>query len=274
MKYLSHLLRGLLIALALLPICAYAVQIPTPSPFDPAIRTVEYNRADKVRLQLAYGLRTHIEFSLGEKVTYVSSGDDEAWDIGPQKNIQNHLFIKPINKLPTTNLIVVTNKRTYNFDLVLVKPRDYFADLLFTYPDVNQAKAESAKAKAWLSASGPGSAPKPGNNTNYWLQGSEALAPSRAWDDGRFTYLVFPPGAELPAMYIEGDDGEESIAHPSVEPKTGVIAIPLLTKKIVLRRGEKLVACVFNKGYTGPGRGASNSTTSDKVERVIKGDEQ
>ena len=274
MKCLSRLLRRLFIASALLPAFAYAIQIPTASPFDPTIRTVEYNRADKVRLQLAYGQRTHIEFSLGEKVTYVSSGDDDAWDVGPAKNIQNHLFIKPIGKLPTTNLIVVTNKRTYNFDLALVKSRDYFADLLFTYPDVDQAKAESAKAKAWLNATRVGSTPKPGDNTNYWLQGSEALAPSGAWDDGRFTYLVFPPGAELPAMYIEGDDGEETIAHPSVDPKSGVIAIPLLTKKIVLRRGDKLVACVFNKSYTGFGRGSSNGTTSDKVERVIKGGEQ
>jgi type IV secretion system protein VirB9 len=270
---LYRLSRRLVLA-ALCPLCAHAVQIPHASRFDPAIRVVPYNRADKVRLQLAYGQRTHIEFAPGEKVTYVSSGDDDAWDVGPAKNIQNHLFIKPIGKLPTTNLVVVTSKRTYNFDLILVKPRDYYADVLFTYPDADQAKAEAAMAKNWLNAAGAGSVPKVGDNTNYWVQGAAALAPSRAWDDGRFTYLAFAPGAELPALYLEGDDGQEAIAHPSVDPKSGVIAISLLAKKIVLRRGDKLVACVFNKGYAGPGRGASNGTTSDKIERVIKGGAQ
>jgi type IV secretion system protein VirB9 len=266
----SRLAYGLLIAATLLPIGAYAVQVPKASHFDPAIRVVSYNRADKVRLQLAYGKRTHLEFSPGEKVIYVSSGDDDAWDVGPAKNIQNHLFIKPIGRLPTTNLVVVTNRRTYNFHLVLVKPGDYYADVRFTYPDAEQAKANAETVRTQLEASTGNRAPKPSDNTNYWVQGAEALAPSSAWDDGRFTYLAFAPGAELPAIYIEGDDGEESVTRPSVDPKTGVLTVSLLTKKIVLRRGDKLVACVFNKSYTGPGRGASNGTTSDNVERVIK----
>lgn len=271
MKAGRRRLSGRLLFASMLPICAHAMQIPQASSFDPTIRVVPYNRGDKVRLQLAYGQRTHIEFAPGEKVTYVSSGDDDAWDVGPAKNIQNHLFIKPIGKLPGTNLVVVTSKRTYNFDLVLVKPHSYYADVLFTYPDVEQAKNDAAMAKNLLTASGAGRQPKAGDNTDYWVQGADSLAPSQAWDDGRFTYLAFAPGAELPALYLEEDDGQEVIAHPSVDPKSGVVAISLLAKKIVLRRGDKLVACIFNKGYVGPGRGASNGTTSDKVERVLKG---
>jgi type IV secretion system protein VirB9 len=271
MTWSTRLFGGVVIGALWLPVGAYALQIPVASPFESSMRTAVYNRGDKVRLQLAYGLRTHIEFSPGEKVTYVSSGDDDAWDIGPQKNIQNHLFIKPIGKLPTTNLIVVTTRRTYNFELALVKPREYYADLLFTYPDAEQAKADAARAKDWLKAAGVGAAPASGDNMKYWAQGSQALVPSRAWDDGRFTYLAFAPGAELPAIYIEGDDGEESIAPSNVDAQTGIIGIPLLIKKIVLRRGDKLVACVFNKGYTGRSRATTTGTNSDKVQRVTKG---
>ncbi|MFP3709711.1 TrbG/VirB9 family P-type conjugative transfer protein [Paraburkholderia sp. SIMBA_009] len=274
MKQFSNLLCALLIAASIMPTLACAEEIPLASPLDPHIRVVKYDRADQVRLILAFGQRTHIEFGRDEVVTYVSSGDDAAWDIGPAKNIKNHLFIKPADKLPTTNLIVVTNKRTYNFNLTVGTKTTYYADLLFVYPDELKAKADAQRAQSALDGSSAGSEPKPGDNTNYWVQGSDELTPSRAWDDGRFTYISFPAGAQLPAMYTVGDDGEEVIANPAVDAKTGVLSLPFLVKKIVLRRGDKLVACVFNKGYTGPGRGSPTGTISNNVVRTIKGSEQ
>lgn len=270
MKQLSNLLCALLVVSAI----AHAEQTPIASPLDPHIRVVKYDRADQTRLVLAFGQRTHIEFGRDEVVTYVSSGDDAAWDIGPAKNIKNHLFIKPADKLPATNLIVVTNKHTYNFNLTVGTKATYYADLLFVYPDELKAKADAAHAQATLDAAGAGSAPKAGDNTNFWIQGSDELQPSRVWDDGRFTYIAFPAGAQLPAVYTVGDDGEEVIANPAVDPKTGVLSVPALVKKLVLRRGDKLVACVFNKSYNGPGRGSPTGTISNNVVRTIKGSEQ
>ncbi|KVE37223.1 TrbG/VirB9 family P-type conjugative transfer protein [Burkholderia sp. TSV86] len=271
MKRFPALLAALLIAAAVVPNLACAESIPMASPEDPHIRVVKYDRADAVRLVVAYGQRTHIEFGAGETVTYVSTGDDAAWDVGPAKNIKNHLFLKPVDKFPQTNLIVVTNKRTYNLNLVVGTKATYYADLLYVYPDELKAKADAKHAQSTLDATSAGSEPKPGDNTNYWVQGSDELTPSRAWDDGRFTYIAFPAGAQLPAMYTVGDDGEEVIANPSVDPNTGVLSLPYLVKKLVLRRGDKLVACVFNKSYSGPGRGSPTGTISNKVVRTIKG---
>lgn len=258
------------VVIAALASSALAEQVPIPSPSDSHVRTVPYSRSDMTRLNLAFGKRTHIELSPDEVTTYISTGDDDAWDIGPEKNVRNHVFLKPIGGKPDTNLVLITNKRTYNFNLYLVKPEEYYASLLFTYPEVQQAKTKAASLKNTLDEYKAGSEPKPTDNTNYWAQGADALMPLRAWDDGRFTYLYFAPGASLPAMYVEEDDAEEATETPVVDPETRVVTIPRLVKKLVLRRGDKLVACVFNMSYAGPGFVQTTKTVSDRVRRVVK----
>ncbi len=248
----------------------YAEQMPSASPLDPRIRVVPYNSADSVRLNLAYGQRTHIELAADEVTKYISTGDDPAWDVGPERNIRNHIFIKPIAAKPDTNMVIVTNKRTYNFNLYLVKPAEYYASLLFTYPEEKREKAATKSLKNSLDEFKASSEAKDGYNTNYWAQGAEGLTPIRAWDDGRFTYLYFSPGAMLPAMYVEEEDGEETTERPVVDPETGLVTITRLVKKVILRRGDKLVAGVFNMSYSGPGFVQSTKTVSDSVRRVVK----
>ncbi len=259
------------IASTLLIACnALAEQVPAQSPSDPHMRTVPYSRTDMVRLNLAYGKRTHIELSADETTKYISTGDDDAWDIGPEKNVRNHVFLKPIGAKPGTNMVLVTNKRTYNFNLYLVKPEEYYSSVLFTYPDVQKEKAAATSLTNAMNEYKAGVEPKDGDNTNYWGQGADSLLPMRAWDDGRYTHLYFAPGALLPAVYLEEDDGQETTEKPNVDPDTGVVTIPRLVKKIVLRRGDKLVACVFNMSYSGPGFVHATKTASDSVRRVTK----
>lgn len=249
---------------------AFGEQVPTPSPLDSRIRSVPYNGIDSVRLNLAYGQRTHIELAADEVTKYISTGDDPAWDVGPEKNIRNHIFIKPIASKPDTNMVIVTNKRSYNFNLYLVKPAEYYASLRFTYPEEKREAAAAQSLKKSLDEFKASAHPKEGDNTNYWAQGADGITPLRAWDDGRFTYLYFAPGALLPAMYVEEDDGQETTEKPVVDGDTGVVTITRLVRKVVLRRGDKLVAGVFNMSYAGPGFVQSTKTVSDNVRRVVK----
>ena len=82
---------------------------------DNRIKTYIYNPNDVYMLVLHYGFQSHIEFAEKEEVETISIGDSYAWKITP---IGNRLFIRPIEKNVYTNMTILTNKRSYQFDLV------------------------------------------------------------------------------------------------------------------------------------------------------------
>lgn len=49
--------------------------------------------------------------------------------------------------------------------------------------------------------------------SEYRLNGSKALYPSKIRDDGFYTYIEWPENAELPAVFSRGSDGREVIAE-------------------------------------------------------------
>jgi type IV secretion system protein VirB9 len=69
-------------------------------------------------------------------VQTVSIGENFAWKITP---IGSSLFIKPLQDNIHTNMTLITNQRTYYFDLYGSKPSENLEDftyvMRFYYPD-------------------------------------------------------------------------------------------------------------------------------------------
>lgn len=82
---------------------------------DSRIRTYEYNPNAIYPIVLHYGFQSHLEFANGEEPQTISLGESYAWKI---TRIANRLFIKPLEKNIRTNMTIITNKRTYQFDLI------------------------------------------------------------------------------------------------------------------------------------------------------------
>jgi len=82
---------------------------------DSRIKTYIYSPNEVYLLVLHYGFQSNIEFSKGETVDTITLGDSYLWKITP---IGNKLFIKPMEKNIRTNMTIITNKRTYQFDIV------------------------------------------------------------------------------------------------------------------------------------------------------------
>ena len=60
------------------------------------------------------GYLTDIELHRGEKVSFVGGGDTSAWAINSTTvDGTPHIYIKPIVKTSTTNIIITTDKRSY-----------------------------------------------------------------------------------------------------------------------------------------------------------------
>lgn len=275
--------RLLLIAL-LVPILALAEVTPKKGDYDPRVRVVDYNPLNVVKLATFYGVSTHVQFGNGETIMDVAVGDDQAWKVVPRGN---HLFIKPQATQADTNVTVVTDKRTYQFALV-VQPRpmkdstawanpNLIFSLTFRYPDEEAAKAAvNAKKEAVKSRLGEikgklSDAKKEGQNFDYWVAGSEEISPTAARDDGRFIYLTFSNNRDMPAVYSVDAKGNEALINTNVIDGNTIV-IQRLVAHLMLRKGNA-VASVINKSFDLNG-GIDNTTgtVAPDVERVIKGE--
>lgn len=92
-----------------------------PLTTDSRIKTYIYSPNEVYLLVLHHGFQSHIEFAKGETIETMTLGDTYAWKIFP---IDNRLFIKPMEKNIRTNMTIITNKRTYQFDLVAKELED------------------------------------------------------------------------------------------------------------------------------------------------------
>lgn len=260
---------------------AMAETTPEPGAADPRVRVVTYSPKNVVRLNTFFGVSTHIKFSESEQIKDVAVGDDLAWKVIPRGN---NLFIKPTAKEGDTNITVITNRRTYHFVVVVLTEknqkawanRELIYSLSFRYPDEEdansnaRARAEAEKARREDVKNRLARAPsRNGHNMDYWVAGHQEVSPSGAYDDGRFTYLIFNNNSAMPAVYETDETGKESLVNTHVT-SGNTIVIHRLAEKITLRKGD-FVASVWNKSYDRTG-GANNltGTVAPDVERVIK----
>lgn len=82
---------------------------------DSRIKTYIYNPNEIFLIVVHTGFQSHVEFAKGETIETISMGDSYAWKVTP---LENRLFIKPMEKNIRTNMTILTNRRTYQFDIV------------------------------------------------------------------------------------------------------------------------------------------------------------
>lgn len=132
----------LLLLLLLGPINAQAFQQGTPIPTDSRIKTFVYNQNDVYRLLTHYGYQLNIEFGNEESIKTISVGDRSGWQITPAGN---RLFVRGMEDESHTNMTVITDKRSYQFDLYSAVPgqRDW-SELVyvvrFYYPEEEKSR--------------------------------------------------------------------------------------------------------------------------------------
>jgi len=100
-----------------------------PLTVDNRIKTYVYNPNEVYLLVVHSGFQSQIELSKGEEIKTISLGDAYAWKITP---LENRIFVKPLEKNIRTNMTILTNKRSYQFDVV-AKDLDYGDDQDLVY---------------------------------------------------------------------------------------------------------------------------------------------
>ncbi len=167
----------------------------------------------------------------------------------------NLLFVKPLAARAATNMTVVTNKRTYLFDLVASPSSRPLYVLSFEYPDEPESEEQLAAAadqrsQAEKNASEDRLAVVDPAQLNFaWAgSGEPALLPVRTFDDGEATFMTWPEGRPVPAILMTNSKGTEGPVNFTVRGDT--IVIDGVPRELVLRSGEERAVMV----NTGPMR--------------------
>ncbi len=229
---------------------AFAIREARPTPIDSRIRVMVYNPDDVFKYVGYYGYQASIELAKSEEIVSISMGDTTAWQIVPAGY---RIFIKPVEPDATTNMTLITNKRTYFFELYAQEAEDIrdpemVFNLRFIYPD--EEEDEGMKLYSAAAATGPDLAHPEKYNFNYTISGDEEIAPIKIFDDGEFTYLEFrDKNAELPAIFAVSDNLVESMVNYRLAPnKPNMVIIEQVFAKFSVRHGKKTL-CIFNEAF-------------------------
>jgi type IV secretion system protein VirB9 len=249
---------------------ALASSIPVSLGADSRVQAVSYNANDVVMIHTRAGVVTDIILEPDEVYLTHAFGDATAWHFS---TYGNHVFIKPAVVNGDTNLVLVTNKRTYNFSIIYsATPENTVYQVKFTYPDTIKKNAELAKESSLLDNTYKGKM----FNLSYEMSGDKTIAPINVWDDGTFTYFKFAGNTDLPAIYTvlatdSNGDGNEAIVNRTVTGSSNnIIVMHKVNPKWRLRLGNSVLD-VFNKNMNWRGVDNTTGTISPDVKRVIVG---
>ncbi|HET9628501.1 MAG TPA: TrbG/VirB9 family P-type conjugative transfer protein [Novosphingobium sp.] len=233
---MTRLILALALAIGLALTCAPA------GAEDTRLVTHRYNAKEVVRLPGRMGVQATIAFAEDEHIENVAIGDSASWQITPNKRA-NLLFTKPLSLHARTNMTVVTDRRSYYFDLVANPSGNALYLLQFSYPDeprqagpTGQPALTDDEARA---LAGKVQEADPARLNFAWKgKGKAALIPARVYDDGQSTYLAWAARVPIPAIQIRNEAGVEGPINFAV--RDDVIVIDGVPAAIVLRAGHEV----------------------------------
>lgn len=215
---------------------------PSLAASDPRLKSIHYEADKVVSVQGRLGYQSMIEFGNGEQIENVAVGDSSAWQVTPNKRA-NLLFLKPLFGKAKTNMTVVTDQRTYMFDLSVASTGSALYNLRFTYgarpPVQSQPQSRRVSYPSLLANGAPGSpvVTHPKVNYDWKRKGKKDLLPTRTYDDGRAVYLQWKAGVPMPAIYARDEAGRESLVN--YRQVGAFIVIDQVPHALVMRLGKK-----------------------------------
>lgn len=169
------------------------------------------------------GYLTDIILQPGEKITAILGGDTARWMVdkaqaGSAQGEQGHVYVKPLRAGLATNLIINTDRHTYQLQL---ESSNWYCPMVgWVYAEeaaaFYRAKEEKEKENINLSKTSPDRL-----NFNYKFQKKKFhWTPTQVFDDGIKTYIRMPSGMssdEAPALMLKTSSGELMIVNYRVQ---------------------------------------------------------
>lgn len=182
---------------------------PQPGTGDPRLQSIDYRDNQIVQIFGAPGYQISIALAPDEQVQSIALGDSAGWQVSPTHS-GDHLILKPLLAGANTNMTVVTDMRTYAFDLVSLEgpASDMPYTISFRYSTPQPASVTVGKANSV---------------GRYRISGDHSLRPAQIYDDEIHTYIDWPANAALPATYSLDERGQETLTSGAMRGGTYVI---------------------------------------------------
>lgn len=231
---IPFIISGLLSSYA----CAEA--IPRSSGADARVQEIMYNENNVTVIKVKTGTATLIQLApdefLSEENSGMGLGDPLAWNVSVRGN---NIFLRPVAEQPDTNIVVVTNKRTYSMFLQTTDNDRATFILRYVYPKKPQPVV--IKQGIFTEQKQTGIPCIDGSlfNGSYEIKGSHSLKPSAIWDDGRFTCLKWSTAKDLPVVFRILPDGNEQLANYHMDKN--IMVIHEVSPEFILRLGDNVM---------------------------------
>jgi type IV secretion system protein VirB9 len=218
---------------------------------DNRIRSLAYDPDKIVQVLGRTGIQSTIQFDGDERIQNVAVGDSSKWQVTP-----NHgatlLFVKPLAPRVRTNMTVVTDRRTYMFDLVAGdRSTTPVYALKFSYPNDKPARSAAQPVEQVQApvVQQPATMTADRLHFDWQTKGERKLIPSRIFDDGTSVYLSWNRETPLPAILTMSEDRKEGPL--SYRMSGDYIVVSPIPQNMVLRY-EKRMAMVWTTRRVAP----------------------
>jgi type IV secretion system protein TrbG len=228
---------------------AYSASISAPfnSPLDSRVKYYAYNADVVYTLPITVGMHTHIQLAADEVlIEKPKLGETIQWRITGN---EHNLYIKALQPNTSTSLTLVTDKRSYQFEIVsTTESSKRIQKAYFTYPDddekmeltlLSQIKEKKGEGNRLDSLKVAPSVDPAQLNFNYTVTGTAAFKPSAVYDDGKFTYFRLPATQDLPAIFMLEDGSRNKLSPINYAVKGDQIIIERLAKNFVMKLGKE-----------------------------------
>ena len=199
---------------------------------------------------------TDVALEPGESIMGIHAGNTVRWMFSPSQSMKNglavsHIVVKPSQPGISTNLLVHTDKRTYNLDFTATDNSQYIRGVTFSYQtnDLTAIFTRSQQSNPRKPLEDELQLGTDGVNldtlyTRYTIIDNNKVdwKPDAVFDDGNKTYIRMPLRfSETPAFYIYLDK-KETLSNYRVKGRYYIV--DRLFDRAYLKIGSKRVAIV------------------------------
>jgi len=204
---------------------------PTASTAINAVQVYPFAEGAVYHLLAAPGQVTDVALQPGEALGAVAAGDTARWVIGDTASgngdsKRTHVLVKPVAPGLSTNIVITTDRRTYHLALTSAEHVAMVA-LSWTYPQDALIALKAAQDHALSQQPVASGIQVDQLHFNYVISGDQpSWRPLRAFDDGRQTFLEFPPSlavGEAPPLFLVDAKGNTELVNYRVRGRFYVV---------------------------------------------------
>lgn len=190
------------------------------------------------------GYLTDLALKKDEKITFVDGGDTSAWAVEKATiNGVAHLYIKPTVDTNTTNMIIATNKRSYQ---LILNTSDWYNPMVtwsYGLEENAEINHQSGDENIFNRINGTVET----LNFEYKIKGESSYKPVAVFDDGEKTFLKFEKlPKRLPSLFLK-EQGKKDIQLANYKISDNSYILDKIADEIELRISDKEIIKIKRK---------------------------